>query len=743
MLINEISIRGFKSYGNNEQILKLNTEKGELILAVGRNGSGKSVVQNTEIEVEIDINNIEIEDFITFFGTEDKNIIENGYMKLNMNLIDLKKLQDKISIIDKKLIKVKSKDGYKLIKAIGITSPNSNKISIKTADFQLIGSPEHRVKFEEKWFFLKDLKKGDLISTVNGNQIILSKIEDNNPEDLWDIEVEGEEYYTNGILSHNSSLLESVEYCLYGKVRSGKSKKWSKLSTLPNRINNEMLNKIKFISNNTKVEIKRGISPNVLELWENDVLNEKAGKSNIDEKIEKYIDMDIETFKSFISMSINDFKNFISLSNEEKQLLLDKLFNLEVINILNGILKDIVKNNKNKAISFDSEIKALEDSINSIKRSIDKAIEREKIEAQIALKREKEDIQSEIDKLINGINNRKEEYKNLKDKIDKIKDKESELSDELDKEKKQFIICQNDIKNVQKEIDLYDSGKCPTCKTDFNTDYFLNLRETLIQKKEKFENVKDEIESNINKIKDKQIKLKTLSESTNKLFNDLNYLLKANKAEIDKLNQKKESQNIPVNITPSINIQEFEKTIEELEEKKKVSNDNISICKEKDLYYKELNRIFGEDGVKKSIISGIIKPINHFISENINRMSLNFEVTLDETFTAEIRQLGSIVEHDSLSTGEQKLTNISILIAYLKLIRTKKHINILFLDEVFSSVDIENIQRILSLLKSFANEYNINIFVVHHAVLNEEMFDRILKIEKNVFSSITEIEMNN
>jgi hypothetical protein len=28
-------------------------------------------------------------------------------------------------------------------------------------------------------------------------------------------------------------------------------------------------------------------------------------------------------------MSINDFKNFISLTNEEKQLLLDKLFNLK------------------------------------------------------------------------------------------------------------------------------------------------------------------------------------------------------------------------------------------------------------------------------------------------------------------------------------------------------------------------------------------------------------------------------
>ena len=210
-----------------------------------------------------------------------------------------------------------------------------------------------------------------------------------------------------------------------------------------------------------------------------------------------------------------------------------------------------------------------------------------------------------------------------------------------------------------------------------------------------------------------------------------------------KLNQKKTSQTVQVNTTPSVNIQDFQNTIEELEGKKLVSSDNITICKEKDLYYKELNRIFGEDGVKKSIISGIIKPINHFIGENIKKMGLPFEVRLDETFTAEIKQLGSVIEHDSLSTGEQKLTNISILIAYLKLIRTKRHINILFLDEVFSSVDIDNIQKILVLLKSFANEYNINIFVVHHAVLNQEMFDRILLIEKNIFSSITEVNMGN
>jgi len=521
-----------------------------------------------------------------------------------------------------------------------------------------------------------------------------------------------------------SSLLESFEYAIYGKVKSGKAKKWHKLSSLPNRINGELLNRIKFISNGTDVEIKRGISPAVLELIENGIPNERAGKANIDDKIEKYIGLDIETFKSFISMSINDFKNFISLTNEEKQLLLDKLFNLEVINILNGILKDINKNNKLRMTSLDSEIRTLEDSISSIQKSIEKAIEKEK-----------ENIQQEIDSLTEEMNSKKEDYKLLKEKVDKIKEKEKILTDELDVERRQLSSTQNEVTNVQREIRLYDSGKCPTCSTDFNSDHFISLRASLVEKKEGFEAVQKEIEDNIKSIKEKQTKLKTIAESTNNSFNDLNYLLRSYKTQIDNLNIKKSKET-----GESVNIQEFQKTIDDLSSKKTVSHDNVTICKEKELYYKELTRVFSEDGAKKSIIAGIIKPINHFISENIKKMGLPFEVKLDETFSSEIRSLGSVVEHDSLSTGESKKVNIAILIAYLKLIRTKKHINILFLDEVFSSIDIEGIDSILLLLKSFANDYNINIFVVHHAILNQEMFDRIIKINKEVFSSIEEVQ---
>ena len=525
-----------------------------------------------------------------------------------------------------------------------------------------------------------------------------------------------------------SSFIESFEYVIYGKVKSMKRKKWSTLSTLPNRINNELQNRIKFISNGTEVEIIRGINPNTLKLIENGIENDRAGKANLDEKIEDYIGMDIETFKSFISMSINDFKNFISLSNDEKQLLLDKLFNLEVINILNQILKDLNKANKLQLTRHDSEISTLSDSIESIRRSIEKSIEKEKL-----------NIQSEIDTIKEQIESKKGEYQLLKDKVEKIKLKENELKSELDKEKEQYITLNSEIKSAQKDIDLYDSGKCPTCGTDFDNDHFHNLKDVLLEKKKSVEAIRAEIESNIKSIRDKQTKLQGISDTTTKAFNDITYLLKNYKSQIDRLQSQKDKESGQ----SSTNVSEFENTIVELESKKEVSSEYQTTCREKESYYKELTKVFGEDGVKRSIIASIIKPINHFINENVRKMNLPFQVQLDETFTAQIKQFGVPIEHDSLSTGETKKINISILIAYLKLIRTKKHINILFLDEVFSSIDLEGCEDILNLLKSFANDYNINIFVVHHAILNQELFDRILSINKDVFTTINETLTSN
>lgn len=650
-------------------------------------------------------------------------------MKIRIkDLLDFKKHLKSNDLLSED-IKVLTPSGYKRIFDVDVTANDEELFNIINDDNDILlsCSGKHLLKDTRgNWIKVSELENNPTKILTQYGSAVLSSTKTDDKIDMLDIHVDGNEYYTNGILSHNSSLISALDYAIYGKVKGNRGKAWATLSTLPNRINNELLVGVKFKSGGTDIDVTRGMNPNVLTLLENGVEDTRAGKSNINDKIVKYAGIDLDTFKSFISMSVNDFKNFMSLSSDEKKMLLDKLFNLEVINTLNDILKELNKANRLSLAKLDTEISTLNDSIESIKDSIKKAVEKEKL-----------NIQSEIDEIKTKMESKKEEYKTLKEKIDKISVKEVELSEAIDAEKKRYLETVNEIKNIQKEIDLYDLGKCPTCSSDFNTDHFLSLKDTLNEKLKSVNSIKVTIDENMVKLKERNTKLKEISTSTNSAFSDLKYLLSNYKSQIEKLEKKKESDDS--NKDSIINLEEFNKSISDLESKKDIASESTTISKEKEQYYKELNRIFSEDGVKKKIISGIVKPINNFIKINLKKMSMPFDVELDETFSAKVRVLGSEIDHDTLSSGEHKKINFCILIAYLKLIRSKKFINVLFLDEALTTVDIEGVTDILHLLKSFADEYKINIFVVHHAMLNAELFDRILKINKDVFTTIEEV----
>jgi ABC-type multidrug transport system ATPase subunit len=72
MIISELEIKSYKSFGNNPQIIKLNTQKGELVLLAGINGAGKSLIPSTEIEIEFEINDLTEEDRQTFYAIMDR-----------------------------------------------------------------------------------------------------------------------------------------------------------------------------------------------------------------------------------------------------------------------------------------------------------------------------------------------------------------------------------------------------------------------------------------------------------------------------------------------------------------------------------------------------------------------------------------------------------------------------------------------------------------------------------------------
>lgn len=514
--------------------------------------------------------------------------------------------------------------------------------------------------------------------------------------------------------SGKSSAMQAIDYTIHGKVKI--NSKTLKMDSLPNRYNSGLETELNFLSGKDRITVKRKQNPNKLELFINNEPYERAGKSNVQSKIDEYVGFDLESWKSFISLSINDFKDFMSLKPEEKRLLLDKLFNLELINTLTKVLKEKKKQYKHQIDLIDTEIRSYESSLLEFKNSI------------IKLKNSEElNIETQKEEIKKMISSKKDEYSLLQDKLKKCDTKEVEITQKLRTLQDNISKTNYEIKTYEEKITLFNSGKCPTCGSNLSADTYDSYRSELNQTLTGLKSLIVELKTEYQDFNEKSIKLKKITIETNSLFVEL-------KSYLQNLKQKLESLNIDSN-NSSIILQ-LEESINRIEEKSSQSKNSIVDVKQEDSVLEHLIKLFSNDGIKKSIISKIVVPVNHFIEENLQDLNMNFKVKLDDEFDAKIEVMGEEIEVETLSTGEKRRVNLAILMAYLKLIRLKKHVNILFLDEVFSGVDIDGIYDIIKMLKNFAKEYKINIFLVHHAMLDKSHFDKIIRIEKGITSNI-------
>ena len=127
-------------------------------------------------------------------------------------------------------------------------------------------------------------------------------------------------------------------------------------------------------------------------------------------------------------------------------------------------------------------------------------------------------------------------------------------------------------------------------------------------------------------------------------------------------------------------------------------------------------------------------------------MKSPYNIKINEEFNVNIyERLTNEIHPESLSMGESKKINIAIALSYLKLILKFRKLNILFLDEVFSSMEPENVEYALKVLKNFTKEFNLNIIILDPKVYFTDTssfgfsyFDRIIKIDKKMTFSVIE-----
>jgi exonuclease SbcC len=510
-----------------------------------------------------------------------------------------------------------------------------------------------------------------------------------------------------------TTIANAIIYALYGKVEG------VKLSDLPNRINKELWVRIGVTCGSINVEIERGLSPNKFNVLINGVEFDKAGKKSVQDYLEEEVyGIPYHVFKNIIILSINDFKSFLTMTPADKKQIIDRMFGFSILNDMQRTIKEERRMIKMDIDNYESELNQIMESIKSVRYKLNVLLE--------------ESSQKNRSK----INDLKDELIKLNDSAKALKIDGDKIEKELGINQKEYEAYRNDasslkheVESMRKKLALYEAGQCPTCETHLTTDWHNeqkdNFAKTIEEDTAKLVEFKTLLESTTETINN----LKQSRQDIYSKTNDVKYTMQTLKTELLKLKNDDNSDQF----------EHLKNLIEEFEASETAKSQQKSSLSGDYNFMEIVEQILGEDGVKNLAVKTILPGLNANIAAMTQTMHLSFHIRFDEKFNCIINHLGEDINPLTLSTGERKKADFIIIIAIIKILKLRfPQLNLLFLDELLSSVDHDGVYNILKILNQVIKEQKINTFVINHTVLPHEIFDKKLQIyRENGFSKFT------
>ena len=509
-----------------------------------------------------------------------------------------------------------------------------------------------------------------------------------------------------------TSIAECATYLLYGKLENFTA------SDIPNRVNKNFYGKIELDCDGHEVIIERGLNPGLFKVQIDGEVVDTAGKSNVQTMLEdSYYKIPYSVFHNILVLEVDEVKTLLSMSAADKRNIIDKICGFTIYNKYKEFAKADMK-------TIDEKINANLASIRTIGSNL------LQYERQIEEIKNNEVSQEELEEILAKIN----ESKELKAKNDAMLNRLRSAGDQLRnanyKNVSDINILKNHIQEIDKKIAFIDKGKCPTCGSSLETEDFQNMREKLVAKKEEL----------------------------NERIRQIQVIIDGVKPKLTKLSDKEREIMLDNNKIPLADLQsdyKYKKTLKErgttaIEGLREKLLEDLQVLKEeKDLLDKEKNlmdfltTMFSDNGgIKRYISNKYIPIINTLMTEMIQYMGLNYTITFDNNFDAEIVQNGMKIKYHTLSKGQKARVDFATIISFVKFLKLQfGELNLLFLDELFSHVDINGMNDMIDILKNLSNDMNLNIYLIHHAPLENVMFDRVLQTKMtDGFSRIEYLE---
>jgi len=508
-----------------------------------------------------------------------------------------------------------------------------------------------------------------------------------------------------------TSIAECATYLLYGKLENFTS------SDIPNRINKAFYGKIEVDCDGHEVIIERGLNPSLFTVQIDGEVVDTAGKLNVQGMLEEnYFKIPYSVFHNVLVLEVGEVKSLLSMGAADKRNIIDKICGFTIYNKFKEFVKNDARELDNKINENSASIRTMSSNILQYEQKI------EEIKENIAS-------QDEIDELNRQIESAKKVKEECEAMLKKLRDAGEQIKNSNYQKVGDYNILKEKIQIIDKKIALIDGGKCPTCGSSLDTEDFQNEKDKLLEQKSEYQKQMEQIKTIVNSAKSKLSVIENKSqEIQNKnngvrlwdLQSDLKYKTTLKERDTTSIESMK------LQLISDLDALNAEK--KSLEEDKKLMD--------------FMTMLFSDgSGIKRYISNMYIPIINNLMKEMLEYMNLNYTVTFDSNFDAEIIQNGMKVKYSTLSRGQKARVDFAAIISFVKFLKLQfGELNLLFLDELFSHVDINGMNDMIEILRRLCEDMNLNIYLIHHAQLEGIMFDKIMQTEmKDGFSHINYI----
>ena len=520
-----------------------------------------------------------------------------------------------------------------------------------------------------------------------------------------------------------STMLDAIAFALYGKAF-----RQIKKTQLLNSINQkELMVEIEFKIGAKQYLVKRGIKPNIFEIWCNgELLNQDAAARDYQTYLEESIlKLNYKSFGQVVVLGSSTFVPFMQLKAGERRAVIEDLLDIQIFTVMNTLLKDKVSSNKEEIQEIKYQIDLLKNRIDSAKEHNESIRElkegevaklKEKLKEQIALieaeQTSVETLMEEVAELAESVSDKSAVKKKLQE-LEKI---DGQLSNKLSK--------------LRKDIAFYeDHDNCPTCRQGIEHEF---KQETIEQSTGKIE----EIEKG-------KVELGNRLSGVNTRLEEIDNIESVMSGKNLEMSEHNANYKMAMNVCKSIKseLTEAEESVEAI--------DTSAINKLEDdmnTYHTKQNQLFEDKemlslvasmlkdgGIKTRIIKQYVPVMNKLINKYLAAMDFFVQFELDENFNETIKsRFRDVFSYASFSEGEKLRIDLALLFTWraVSKLRNSVSTNLLIMDEIMdSSLDNAGTEEFLKIINEITADSNVFI-ISHKGDQLYEKFDNVIRFEK-------------